>query len=734
MRPKPNKNNPPSSVQSTKRTASSGGIEWLSLKKYLSGDTRSLKWIFWGIAGVALSWMLFTSQMTGINADDKMQNEYEQSLMRWYSTGGEDSTALNLPQTKMHYYGGLFEVITGATNRIAGNPSPDDLGYHQVRHAWNAVFGWQLILFIGLTAWQFAGWRAGIIALLMAFLSPRLVGHGVMNPKDIPFATGYIISLFFIFRWMFQMPKPSWQTLVGLTLGLGMAIGVRAGGILLVAIFALFAFLHFLGRFGVNGVFRGKELGRYLLYGLIPVLGGFLVALAFWPFAMQAPFDHIREAMAELEKYGVNIRLLFNGEMVFAQSLPWDYLPMWVLVTVPLFILVGWLIGLLQISVLWKRYGSIAIGMLLFAFLFPFIYVIYKGSTLYDGWRHLIFPYTSGVVLAALALHALDDWASARWKPHLVLYLIGILAISPLMHMVRNPAHQYIYFNPIVGGVKGAYGNYETDYWGTSVKQGLEWLEKEGIIGPDIQTEVTIASNFAYALQVYGKKYGPNVKFAYVRYRQRHDEPWDYGLFQSRFVDASYIKKGSWPPENTIHTIDVDGAPILAIAKNTDDLGFRGVKAQKENRFEEAILLLEELVKREPLDEVAWTSLAFSYMNTGNVEACKKALDRIFEIEPESVAAMNYSGMLYTNTGEFDKAADFFEKSLKIQENNFFAFFYLASIELERKNLSKALEYGKKAITSNNTFKGSYELVANIYDAMGDPGNATAYRNAAAKM
>ncbi|MBP6183619.1 MAG: tetratricopeptide repeat protein [Saprospiraceae bacterium] len=732
------KPNPIKPRKAPPKTAPPAGIGWLAfwpMDNYFLGSQK-LKWSFWTLAGLMFIWMQWSAQGTGINGDDKMQNEYEQALINWYDTGGKDTTALNLPKTKMHYYGGFFEVTSGFTNRLLGFTSPDQEGYHKVRHSFTALFGWGALLFIGLTAGLLAGWEAAIIAILFGFLSPRLTGHGVMNPKDIPFATGYIMTIFFLFAWLRSMPRPNWNVLIGLAVGLGMALGVRAGGLILVAIFGLFAVLHFIGQYGLSGFSKeGRKLKQYLIYGLVPVSLGLIITILFWPFAMQSPYKNILESLAELSNYGVNIRLLFNGDMVFAQSLPWDYLPRWVLVTVPLFILLGWIFGLGLIGQMWKRIGSIPILLLGFAFLFPFVYVIYKQSTLYDGWRHLIFPYTVGVVLAALGVYTLATLKpDFRWLKPAILGIVGLLALDPALHLIKNPFISYVYFNPIEGGVKGALGEYETDYWGVSVKQGIEWLESEGLIGKDIPNDVTLASNFGYQLDKYCRKYDGTVKTVYVRYRQRHDAPWDYGLFLSRFTDGSYIRQGSWPPPNTIHTIDVNGTPVLAIVKNADQAAYEGVNAQKQNRFDEAIPLLERTVTNVPKDEVAWGALAFSYLNTNQLDKCKAALDKILEIDPDNITAYNYYGLFYLNKNEIDPAIKAFEKAIELQDNNFFAYYYLANLELQRQNLTNALDYGKLAVTHNPQFKGAYELVANIYRAMGDGRNADAYSNAAAQL
>jgi tetratricopeptide (TPR) repeat protein len=715
------------------------GISWLHMGDFSPGSLNKnqlLTKLFWGIAALSMIWMLFTAWGTGINGDDKMQNEYEQALISWYSTGGADTTALNLPATKMHYYGGLFEVVSGATNRVLGFDSPDELGYHKVRHLWNALFGWAALLFIGLTAVLLLGWEAGIVAILMGLLSPRFIGHGVMNPKDIPFATGYIMSLYFILRWLKEMPRPGKGTIAGLLIAIGLAIGVRAGGVIVVAIFGLFAVLHFIGKFGLSGfVNQPKALKSYLLYGIIPVAGGLVISILFWPFAMQSPVKHIMESLAELSNYGVNIRLLFNDQMVFAQSLPMDYLPRWVWVTVPLFVFLGWLASLVSLGKLVKWVGSIPVMMLFFAFVFPFVYVIYKDSTLYDGWRHLIFPYTAGLVVAAMGLYAVASYLpEKKWFKPMVYGIAGLLAVHPLWHMVSNPYLQYVYFNQIQGGVAGALGSYETDYWGVSVKQGLKELERQGIIGENMDKEVVIATNFAYPLEKYASKYGGKVKPVYVRYRQRHDAAWDYGLFASRFVDSEYIKKGYWPPANSIGNITVSGTPVLSITKQENDAAFRGISLQKQNKFGEAIPLLEQAVKQDPGDEVAWCSLAFSYMNSNQNELAASALDKTLEIDPDNITALSYYGLFHINQNNLEAAIRSFEKAVAVQDNNFFPYYYLSMLEQQRNNLSVALEYGKNAVTYNPRFKAGYEQVAKVYEAMGDPANAEAYMKAASQI
>ena len=67
-----------------------------------------LRKVFWGVALAGLLVMIGLSFGTGVNADDKFQNAYSEKLVDYYSTFGQDTAALNVPDGNMHLYGGFF--------------------------------------------------------------------------------------------------------------------------------------------------------------------------------------------------------------------------------------------------------------------------------------------------------------------------------------------------------------------------------------------------------------------------------------------------------------------------------------------------------------------------------------------------------------------------------------------------------------------------------------------------
>ena len=84
------------------------------------------------------------------------------------------------------------------------------------------------------------------------------------------------------------------------------------------------------------------------------------------------------------------------GEYISRFSLPWYYVPLWIGITTPLTFIILFFIGLWKnFQLLFKKITkSIYIdSFMLTGFLIPLLSVIFFGSTLYGGWRHMFFIY-----------------------------------------------------------------------------------------------------------------------------------------------------------------------------------------------------------------------------------------------------------------------------------------------------------------------------------------------------
>ena len=138
--------------------------------------------------------MVWMSIGFGVNGDEKFQVDYSKKLWAYYSSGGKDTSALNIPEGNMHLYGGLFDMTAVSINKLLGIENEFSPAYHTTRRVLCAVFGFIAILFTCLFARDLGGWPLAFLTLLLMSFTPRFFGDSMVNPKDIPFAAGYIMA------------------------------------------------------------------------------------------------------------------------------------------------------------------------------------------------------------------------------------------------------------------------------------------------------------------------------------------------------------------------------------------------------------------------------------------------------------------------------------------------------------------------------------------------------------
>ena len=675
--------------------------------------------------------MALLSVRIGLNGDDDVQANYSSELPSFYSSFGKDTTAFSSgPEIK--YYGAVFEILTGATNQLLGFDQTQP-AYFKVRHIWNAFFGAISIYFLVLFVGEMAGFRAALLATFFSFFTLRYLGHSLFNPKDIPFSAGYMVSIYFIYKTLKSLPSPSRSTWIGLTLGVALCIGVRIGGILVIAYAGLFLALHFIYRYGISGIVkRPKLLKQYALAFAIPSLAGLLISLLFWPYGLINPIKHIPAAFKAFDQFQYAIKVLFDGSMVWSKDIPLNYIVTWMAITVPLFTLVGLVLFLGFGRGIFKGFNPWGLSISIFAFAFPIIYVVIKNSVLYDGWRHFLFTYPPLMITVAISWHYLSKKLGGKKVLQYVFWgLLGLSSVDSLAYLLRNSTVPYTYFNPLSGGIKGAFGDYELDYWGASVKQAVEWMEEEGIISADMDDTINIASNFSHALTVYTKKFNGKVRPVYVRWRQRNDRNWDYAIFVTRFVDGTYLRAGFWPTEKTIHSISANGVPIAIIEKE-DDAGFAflGSEAIRKKQWDQAISYYQRELENYPNNDLALVGVGMAYLNKNQPQSAKALLDRALEITPESQNALNFSGYYHYVTGNLEKAKELFRKAGELHSNNATAFFYMGRIEANSQNYIKALEHVRDCIAANGRFRECYQLAVEVFTQLGDQDRAKIYQDA----
>jgi hypothetical protein len=433
--------------------------------------------LFWVIVLALLPVMVSLSKDFGATYDEFDRHKGGLALVEFFD--GKAS------REEAHYgtmYPGLFDVIPAWLERHIQTDR------YVLRHQVNAVFGWVGILFAGLLAGRLFGIPAGILAVMLLAASPRYFAHSMNNPKDLPFAATSVMVLYCLSRVSPRRPYITIGSCVALAVALGLCLGTRPGALLyfgyvpllVVGLFAV-QWGGALRRAGWRAVRHWRRLPALarvhwttgLLLGVkvsLVLCGGLLVGTIFWPWAQVAPFTRPVEALTRAAGYDWEGQVLFDGRYLYANDLPWSYLPTWFLIGTPLVVLAGMALSMIA-DVRgwgWSRLALWTVALL------PIVLIIARDSMVYDGMRHVLFAYPPMAVLAASGWAGLLTYRQ-RWVRvgGMALLLVGMLPV--LAFHLRSHPNQTAYVNELAGGPRAVFGRYDLDYWGNCLLQAVEW-------------------------------------------------------------------------------------------------------------------------------------------------------------------------------------------------------------------------------------------------------------------
>ncbi|MBW6533707.1 MAG: hypothetical protein K0B11_01740 [Mariniphaga sp.] len=575
--------------------------------------------------------LAFLAPWAAVNVDEQLHYPHAKKVVNWYFTFGADKSCLNTPQTNLKYYGQSVDNFTALVNRVI--KIEDEF---LTRHFTGAVFFWLLILFSGLLAQRISGsWLVAVFTLMALAFMPRLAGQAFGNLKDIPFATGYMAGLYLVIRFLKELPRPTWKTTVLLGLAIAFTVSVRAGGFILFAYFGLSIIIYFvLKPFYLKQIVSTKPVFvRLLGQGAVILLIGYFAGLLFWPYALQNVFVHPVESLGVMEHYKVSIRQVFEGKLLWSTQLPWYYLPKWILISTPVVILAGFVIFLwfffrTIFSKIERIQQLLSEGLILFAFIFPFIYVIAIGSNLYSGVRQMLFILPPAAILSVIGISRLIKLIELKNRN--ISYALNgfffLLLVLPLKHQATTFPIDYVYFNSLVGGNKNAWGDYEYDYYFHAIKDAAEDL-LELANGK----EIAVAMNCN--LSNYFENHS-NFKYEYTRFLERSSKDWDYGIFGLNYLHPFLLNKKNWAPSGILKTYYHHGNPVAVLVKRTDKTDFRGISEIKNGNLQEGIQLLEIAIEQEPKNVWLFVNLAKAKLATGDFSGFKEYLKRGKEIHP----------------------------------------------------------------------------------------------------
>lgn len=694
----------------------------------------SNKTLFWGISFLLLVIISIMSRDAGISGDEYFHVDHAEKVYNYYFSGGTDTLALNDSKGLLHLYGQSLDNEIHFLNEWF---NIDDI--YGSRHFFNSLTGWILILFSGLIANLIFGWRAGIIAMLFVFFSPKILGHSFNNPKDLPFASAYIFTLYFILKFIKEIPRNNWITMLFVGLGIGWAISLRIGGVILIPYLFMFIGIYYLSEkrfYSKSGFFEAlKKVGIVLLV----VIAGYFIGLLLWPYALQNPIKNPWYALKEMTNYDMGIYQLFEGKIQLSKELPWYYGLKYILITNPIVVFLGLILFIATVPFRQdSKNNYLYYSFLFFAFAFPIAYIIYNDSNIYGGWRHLLWTYGPLVILSAGGFDYFLN-KNNKYIKYGTMALMAILLFHPVKHTIKNHPLEYVYYNELVGGTKGAYGNYEMDYYYHSLRDGAEWLI-ENELGNDT---IIVATNHGRITEYFFRNY-PQVKVIYSRYYEKGKENWDYAIWANTHITPYQLENNYWPPKESIHTMDVDGIPVGAVIKRVSHEDFKGFEASNQGKRNEAKQHFKNFLKSYPENEEVLEGYARIMLQERQLDSTIIYADSSLIYNPNQIGAWFLKASALNTQKKYTEALAACEEMLKIKEEfadgHFQKGFALKNLNKPNealKALQKATAYKKdyyqalmqmgEILTNYKNYKKALELYSKVLAFKENDLSATIY-------
>lgn len=420
---------------------------------------------------------------------------------------------------------------------------------------------------------KYYGAFAGIVASLSLSIYPLFLGESHFNIKDPPEAVFYSLTLIFFYEGFIR--KKLWQIILS-SIFLGFAFSTKFN-----ALFVPFTVIPFILTFFM---YRRKDIKKYIKFSLSLLFYPITTSLIFfstWPFLWKDSTKGFLSVVTYYKEIGTNSSFDSRYITIFGIN---TYAIKWILYSTPIVILFFFTLGILYfISKGLKEKNKTTIFVFLW-FIVPILRVTRPDAGIYGGARQIMEYIPPMSILAGIGAMFLLTVVSkklfftkSKYKSIVVSLILLSFFIPITIKLINIHPNEGVYFNPLVGGLKGAKTK-KIPAWGESLgnpyKQGVRWLNENAPKNSKIAINYGGGSNISWTFLRSDLKYSNQYRSAVLRKGEyiiglTHDS----GLEDTFYLE--YLNFFLKP----VYQVDVDGVPILKIWKN--DLAHTNKRYQK---------------------------------------------------------------------------------------------------------------------------------------------------------
>lgn len=417
----------------------------------------------------------------GITLDEKVEYDAGTYLLEYFKTKITPDNVLHMlekkPLSLEYRHTPLFSVYSRVYPMALSIFNPNQ--YFEWYHLMNLIAGYGI--FLSAYILLFTTYNRGLKAItgpILLLLHPYIFGHIPANPKDIPFATIYLLSITAISLLTKEKINPRMRVIV-LGVLFGLTISLRVVGVTLFIILILYTILT-----------TNYKIKDICIESIIITFFAIFIWAITMPFLGVNIIKNMITLIVNASFYSAwKGTIFYLGQYLTREQRPWHYLFIIYAVKTPLATVLLFVAGLIiYINGLIKKHSLPKVEtLLLITISVNVILYLITNPVVYNGIRHFLFLVVITVILAGVTLskivtfttkaNATSPKRSLLLLKSIIIVVLSLYFIITIYKIVQLHPFEYIYFNELTNGLKGADKLFQTDYWGASYIEAADYLK-----------------------------------------------------------------------------------------------------------------------------------------------------------------------------------------------------------------------------------------------------------------
>lgn len=459
-------------------------------------------------------------------------------------------------------YSIIFDVPAAIIELILKLDSTKE--FYELRHFLNFVYYFVgCIYFYKLLSLRFNK-LISYFGSALFILSPRIYGEGFYNMKDIIFLTFLVIGYYYVYKCFISFTI---KNLLMLSLVSAICIQIRIIGLAIP--------LSFTSFFIISVLSKSSDL-KYLKKIIFFLLTTVIFLILFWPHLWSSPFKNF---IGLFENWVGSVHIFFNGKFIKNDYLPYSYIPLWILITTPIFHIILFSIGfflvfrrfyLRLVSVeknklsydLWRGIAEKSDIFISLNFLILATLLIFLNVRLFNSWKHVYFLNFYLIYFGAFGLNTLYIYFKKRNLLRLFISISLLFLFFTSYQMYKYHPYQGLYFNSLISN--NFKNKFEIDFTALSARHFFDEILKNQIDDKKLYIATASWTPLHRTLEIFSEEDQKSIILVGQNYQKA-----DY-IFSNNIseVDKRFNDKYDIPDNfSKFYDFKVDGAILYTVYK-----------------------------------------------------------------------------------------------------------------------------------------------------------------------